>query len=282
MRALSLFARPRSVGPGWRSRRAAESAHDSKGMEEFVESGSYVAVVLALLGGALGLPIPEEVVLLSSGALAKKGITRWWIGLLVCYSGVLVADTALYLAARKLGNAALSTRRFGALLPPARRAKLRRLFETRGPMVILFARHVPGVRAATFALAGIDRYPLRRFLFWDGLGILSSVTIVFTLGHVFAGELDVVRDRLADVQGLLLAGLGILLLLLAVRAVRRRLGRAARPAWAGSFELRSHVADPHPQEGRRHRSHQGAEDRADRPEEGEAAEDREEHQERME
>jgi membrane protein DedA with SNARE-associated domain len=251
-------------------------------MEEFVESGSYVAVILALLGGALGLPFPEEVVLLTSGALAKKGVTRWWLGLLVCYSGVLLADTALYLAARKLGNAALSTRRFGALLPPARRAKLRRLFETRGPMVILFARHVPGVRAATFALAGIDGFPLRRFLFWDGLGILSSVTIVLSLGHAFAGELARVRDRVADVQGLLLAGLGILLLALAVRALRRSLDRAARPAWAGSFELRPHVADPHPHEGRRHRSHERAEDRADRSEEGEAAEDREEHQERME
>jgi len=230
-------------------------------MDELLESGSYLAVVLALLGGAVGLPLPEEAILLTSGALARKGITRWWIGLPVCYAGVLLSDAVLYLVARHLGNAALSHRRLGRLLPPARRARLRRLFASRGPLVILFARHVPGLRSATFALAGIDRYPLRRFLFWDGLGILSSVTLVFTLGHSFAGELDRVRERVGDVQGLLLGALGIALLAAWIRALLRRGGRTA-PVWVGSAQPRPDVPDPDADEGRRHRAHQGPEDGA--------------------
>lgn len=198
-------------------------------MEEFLESGSYLAVVLALLGGALGLPLPEELVVLTAGALAGRGITRWWIGLPVCYLGVLLADCLLYVVARKLGNAALEHRRFRRILPPARRAKLRRLFETRGPVVILVARHIPGVRAATFALAGIDRYPFRRLLFWDGLGVLSSTTIVFWLGFYFAEELARVRERIADVQGLLLVLVALVVLFFAGRALWRSFSRPVAP-----------------------------------------------------
>lgn len=228
-------------------------------MDELLESGSYLAVILALLGGAVGFPLPEEAILLTSGALARKGITRWQIGLPVCYAGVLIADTVLYLVARHLGNAALSHPRLGRLLPPSRRAKLRRLFATRGPLVILFARHVPGLRAATFALAGIDRFPLRRFLFWDAVGVLSSVTLVFSLGHAFASQLDRVRDRLSDAQGLLLAAFGIVAVALWFRAWRRRGAPTVLLARARSAEPRAHVADPDADEGRRHGSDQGAE-----------------------
>lgn len=199
-------------------------------MEAYLESGSYLAVVLALIGGALGLPLPEEVVLLTAGALAGRGIARWWISLPVCWAGVLFADCLLYFVARKLGNAALEHRRFRRLLPPARRAKLRSLFETRGPVVILIARHIPGVRAATFALAGIDRYPFRRLLFWDGLGILSSATIVFWLGYLFADELSRVRRQVADVQNVLLAAVALVLLFFAGRALWRSFGRGHPPA----------------------------------------------------
>src|SRR5690606_41754553 len=85
LRPLPLDASPREVGA------FAEPGRPSlRRMEAYLESGSYLAVVLALIGGALGLPLPEEAVLLTAGALAGRGITRWWIALPVGGAAVLV------------------------------------------------------------------------------------------------------------------------------------------------------------------------------------------------
>lgn len=172
-------------------------------VQEFLESGSYLAFLLALVGGGLGVPIPEDLVLLTAGALSKRGITRWWIAAPICYVGVLLGDSALYLAARKLGNAALETRRFRKLLPPHRRARLERLFERRGALVIFVGRHIPGVRAPTFALAGIHRYPYGKFLLWDALALCISGPLVFLLGYLFAGQLSQVKAKLSEVKHIL-------------------------------------------------------------------------------
>lgn len=173
-------------------------------MQQFIESGSYLAFFLALVGGGVGVPIPEDLVLLTAGALSREGITQWWIAGPVCYVGVLAGDSALYFIARKLGNTALEHRRFRRLLPPERREKLEKLFQTKGHWVIFVARHIPGVRAPTFALAGIDRYPFRKFLLWDALALCISGPVVFFLGYLFAGELDEVKKILGEVKHVLL------------------------------------------------------------------------------
>ncbi len=251
-------------------------------MEEFVESGSYLAIVLALLAGAVGVPIPEEVVLLTAGALAGRGVTRWWLSAIVCFFGVLLADTLLYFVARKLGNAALTHRRFRKILPPHRREKLRQLFQTRGPWVILVARHIPGVRAASFALAGIDRYPFLRFIGWDAIGLASSGTIVFSLGYFFAAQLDRARQWVANVQGGLFVLVVLVILFFVARAAWRRLAGQKAQGILGSVELRADVANPNAHEGGGNGAHQRTQDGADGAEEGDAAEDGQEDEEGME
>lgn len=173
-------------------------------MQGFIESGSYLALFLALLGGGVGAPIPEDLVLLTAGALSHQGVTRWWLAGAVCFVGVIGGDTLLYFVARKLGNAALEHRRFRKLLPPERRRKLEHLFDTKGPWVIAVARFIPGVRAPTFALAGIDRYPFKKFLFWDALALCVSGPLTFGLGYLFAGQLEEISGKLDAVKNVLL------------------------------------------------------------------------------
>ena len=82
------------------------------------------------------------------------------------------------------------------------RAALIRLLDQNGNpspsgKIVFLARHVVGLRAATFALAGIHGMPLRRFLFWDGLAAMISVPIMVALGYFGALHVDLVRADIA-------------------------------------------------------------------------------------
>jgi membrane protein DedA with SNARE-associated domain len=132
------------------------------------------------------------------------------------------ANTILFSIARRLGPSALSRPMFQRLVPPHRRERIERAFRLHGGKLVFFARHVVGLRSATFALAGINRMPLRRFLFWDALAACISLPVVIGLGYVFALHLDRVRRGIATAEHWIgFVALSAAIVYMAVRAHRR-------------------------------------------------------------
>jgi membrane protein DedA with SNARE-associated domain len=173
-------------------------------LQRLLTEFTYVAFFLALAAGGIGVPIPEDLVLLTAGALSHQGMVIWWLAAAVCYVGVLAGDTLLFLTARKLGTKALETRRFRKLLPPHRREKIERLYAKRGGLVVLAGRHMPGLRMPIFALAGIHGMRYVRFILWDALALCISLPIVFFLGYLFFDQLDKVKRRISGFEHILL------------------------------------------------------------------------------
>jgi len=180
-------------------------------------------LVLALVVGGLGVPLPEDVVLLTAGALAHASKPGWPVVVPVCIGGVLLGDTLLFLAARRTGTTAYERGWLARLLPGPRRAKLERLFARYGGALVVVARHVAGLRAPVFALASIHGMPLRRFLLWDGLGACVSVPLMVLLGYAFANHLERVRMGVARLEHWVLALAGIALAAYAIGSGLRRL-----------------------------------------------------------
>ncbi|MDB6127622.1 MAG: hypothetical protein JWM35_1518, partial [Verrucomicrobia bacterium] len=72
---------------------------------------------LLLLCG-LGLPIPEDVVLVVAGALGEID-GRFWVKVsVVMYFGVLIGDTLIFFAGRQLGARLLASSWLQRILPP--------------------------------------------------------------------------------------------------------------------------------------------------------------------
>lgn len=168
--------------------------------QRLLQEGSYLVVFLLLVAAGLGGPVAEEIVVLTAGALSHENLLVWWIALAVCWVGVVGGDLILFLAARKLGGAALKHRRFQKLLPPERRRKLEDFYERRGGLAIVVARQIPGVRAPVFALAGIERMDLKRFLFWDAIAACFNTPAVFFLGWLFSDRLQRLHERVSNVE----------------------------------------------------------------------------------
>jgi membrane protein DedA with SNARE-associated domain len=168
--------------------------------DEFLLQGSIVFVFAWLAIGSLGAPLPEDAALLAAGILIERGATHWAVAVAVCFIGVLGGDALLFFLARRLGPAAYNRKLIKKALPPARRERIERAYKQYGGRLVFLARHVAGLRAAVFAMAGISGMRPRRFLFWDGLAACISIPFVMGLGYFGARHVARMRAGIAEVH----------------------------------------------------------------------------------
>ncbi|HET9595508.1 MAG TPA: DedA family protein [Anaeromyxobacteraceae bacterium] len=169
----------------------------------------YAALVVSLVLGGLGMPVPEELVQLTAGYLSRRGVLEFAPALACTYAGIVLGDYLFFRMARVHGEKLLAGRHVARLLTPARRAALDRHFDRHAFLTIVVARHTSGFRLAAYALAATHGVPPRTFLLADGLSALLSVPLVVTLGWWFAGRIEEVRQRLHDVELALLAAVAV-------------------------------------------------------------------------
>lgn len=154
-----------------------------------------VEVVAALLAGGVGLPIPEELALISAGWLIARGEPAWTM-CLAALGAVLAGDLVMYTAGR---SARLGLVR--RLVGERRIVALERSCERYGAKLLLVARFVPGVRAALLVGAGAGRVSLARFFACDGLAAALGATLWIAVGHRIGPRLDEARAIVAQARG---------------------------------------------------------------------------------
>lgn len=177
----------------------------------------YLGVLGTLLAAGMGLPIPEELPIVTAGAMVghdsetkpqfeKDGQIldnpdyelrlRWWIMLPTCIIGVVLGDGILYTIGRLWGYRVLNLRWVRTrLLPPEKRERIERNFHRYGLWILLGARLLPGIRSPIFLMAGINRLPLKKFLFADGLYAIPGVSVLFFLAYFFQSQFVVVFEK---------------------------------------------------------------------------------------
>ncbi|RKH45183.1 DedA family protein [Corallococcus sicarius] len=190
--------------------------------------GSGPLLFLVLVAGGLGLPFPEDLVLLAAGVLAHRDVLSLPGALALCFLGVLSGDTVLFLVSRRLGQALYTHPRTRRLFPPARREHVQRLYAKHGARVVFLGRFMSVLRVPVFAMAAAEGMSLRRFLLWDGLALCLSSPLVVMLGYVGSASVDRVAKGVGRAEHFLaLAGVVALVVVLGVRHLRER--RRTRP-----------------------------------------------------
>ena len=162
---------------------------------EFIGSASgllaYALVFGILFACGLGLPLPEDVALITGGYLVYKGQADLGLMLLAGFTGILAGDSMIFYLGR--AGRKMQGKRPGGLLArhltPERIAKVEAQFEKRGSMMIVIARFLPGLRAATYFVAGGAQMSYRRFIFFDGLAALLSAPVFVLLGSHFGKQI---------------------------------------------------------------------------------------------
>jgi membrane protein DedA with SNARE-associated domain len=194
-------------------------------MLQSIAHGSLVTIVAVLIFTGLGVPIPEDVVLLTAGAVTHQGSLSPLLTIFVCLAGVIVSDLLLFTTARRLGQAVFEHRFLRRLLPPERRSRVERLLERYGGRAIFIARHMAGLRAGVFAVAAIHGMPTSRFILFDALGACVSVPVMVTLGFLFSANLDRVLAGVGRVEHYIFLGVMLAVAAFAIGVGIRKLLR---------------------------------------------------------
>lgn len=206
----------------WRAQVARVGADQ---LAAWVAQFSYPAVFALLVACGLGAPISEELVLITGGLVVAHGHGHLAWMLAIGYVGVLAGDLLLYRIGKRVGPAALQNKRLKKILSPKRVAWIEGHFRRHGAKTLFTARFLPGLRAATYLVAGISRFSTRKFIVADALAALISAPLLVLLGFKF-GVAVLHEVKLASRW--ILLGAAIALLVTVVYKMTKRQRRVAR------------------------------------------------------
>lgn len=158
---------------------------------EFFSGYGYWAVFLVLLACGFGLPIPEDITLVSGGVISGLGYTNVHWMLVISMVGVLLGDSIMYWLGRIYGEKILKFPLIRSIVTPQRLAAVQERFEKNGNTLLFFARFLPGLRAPIYMVSGItQRVSYTKFIAIDFFAAIISVPIWVYLGDFGAKNLD--------------------------------------------------------------------------------------------
>ena len=196
----------------------------------------YLGCLTLLLLSSFGLPVPEEVTLLSAGFMAYVGrspeefpppypgapVVDPIILALLCLFAVFLSDVLIYGLGRRFGEGVRESR-LGRLASRAAWTRAEKWTERHGVKVCWVFRFTPGIRFPGHLTCGIVRVPFWHFCLADGLAAILSVPTQILL-VAYKGDLVVSFLRRFKVAAL------VLVLVLGSGYVALRLWRWRRDA----------------------------------------------------
>lgn len=179
------------------------------------------SVVFALIAvETMGIPVPGETALITAALLAHDGKMQIVPLIALAAAAAIIGDNVGFAIGRKGG------RRLFELPGPFHRQRTEALavgepfFARHGPKAVFLGRWVAGLRIASAWLAGMNKMPWPRFLFWNALGGICWATSiglgVYIAGHAF--------EKVLGVGGLVAAGVvsGVLIGVFVWKRMRSR------------------------------------------------------------
>jgi len=163
-------------------------------------------IALTLFLGGLGVPIPENPVLLGGGYAIHKQVCPTILSPCLWFLAILSGDLLLFAVARWIFSRPAISALLTRYLAEKRLNRYQRALACRGGLVLFLARFTFGLRAVAYIVAGAARYPWLRFVVVDGLGVAIQVLLFVGLGYCAGERIEWARatgGRIALLLGIL-------------------------------------------------------------------------------
>jgi membrane protein DedA with SNARE-associated domain len=143
----------------------------------------YAALFFALWLGIVGMPIPDEVIVMTGGAVSQTGILLMFPAFIVTYLGVISGLSLGYVIGRFLGS---------PMLDKLRRKKnidkhfkiAENMLNKYGNFALSFSYFIPVVRHIIPYLVGINKMPYRHYVLYSYMAGLVWTFVFFVLGQL--------------------------------------------------------------------------------------------------
>jgi len=162
---------------------------DPNHIADLLTTWGYLGIFVAVFVGNLGVPVPEETVMLAAGFLAGQLLLDLRLVYVVVIFSAVVGDCCGYVIGRTGGQRVLE--RLAVMFPfmRTRYERLQLFFRTHGSKAVFMARFITGVRFMAGPMAGACGMPFFQFLGWNVLGAIVWCSLVVTVGYLVGGEL---------------------------------------------------------------------------------------------
>ena len=183
----------------------------------------YAGIVLLMLAENLFPPLPSELIMPFAGFLAARGDLHPALVVAAGALGSVAGALPWYVLGRKVGADRLKklAERHGRwiALTPKEIDRGQKLFEERGPLVLVFGRLVPALRTVVALPAGMARMRPMPFLLWTLLGSLIWTTLLTLAGYLLESQYERISKWLNPVSTGIFVVIAVWYL---VRVVRHR------------------------------------------------------------
>ena len=200
-------------------------------LDQAIAVWGYWAVLVAVALESTGIPFPGETALLAGAIYAGTNHSLNIVGVIAfAAAGAILGDNIGYAIGRYGGYRLV--RRFGHLVRlDERKLKVAQAyFERHGDKTVFLGRFVSILRTWVAFLAGLNKMPWPRFLFWNASGGVAWATAYGLLGFFLGRNLSLLGtiERVIGVGGVVILVLVVVVAIGVVvwrrRASRERIG----------------------------------------------------------
>jgi membrane protein DedA with SNARE-associated domain len=143
----------------------------------------YLGIFVFVILGNVGLPVPEETVLVLAGYLVWEGRLRFSLVVAIGVLSAVIGDNLGYWFGREFGRRALLRYGHWILLTPERLEWTQRVVSRYGALAVFGARFLPGLRFLAGPVAGAMGLPAPTFMIANICGALVYVPAMAGIGY---------------------------------------------------------------------------------------------------
>src|SRR5262252_2721193 len=174
----------------------------------WLSTWGYLGVFICVFMGNLGIPVPEETVLLTAGFLAGRGDLSLEPLYLVGIGSAVTGDCFGFLFGRTGGQRLFERLAQRFAFVRTRYERLQYFFNAHGSKAVFMARFVAGARFLAGPMAGAAGMPFVRFLGWNIMGAIIWCSLMVTIGYLVGDEVWRAADMIHSTARWIGLGLG--------------------------------------------------------------------------
>lgn len=193
----------------------------------------YGFITVFMFASSFGLPVPEELILISSGLVAymahkpemfpppypgAEGVNIFTLAV-VCFLAVFFSDLVIYFIGKLFGGKIIKTKFFQKQVAGKGFDTINSWFQKYGGWACGIFRFTPGLRFPGHMSCGLLGIPLWKFCLIDGLAALVSVP---TQVYVVATYGEIILDKIREFKIIAASVIGVVILIWLIRKVYQK------------------------------------------------------------
>ncbi|KOY80313.1 DedA family protein [Lysinibacillus macroides] len=151
-------------------------------IQSLIEHYGYLGIIVILIGGIVGLPLPDEVFLTYIGYSVYRENLAHIPALISAMIGAVGGITLSYYIGYRFGLPLLQKYGPKVYITEQKIAFTKKMFVKIGPLLLVIGYFIPGVRHLTAYIAAINNYPYKKFALFAYIGAFIWTFTFISLG----------------------------------------------------------------------------------------------------